>query len=141
MATGQDRAASANRQTERWAGLVDVAQALHALRVVDLLAQSLTLVQLHKVHPNRCSRWPSCSGRKGARQQCGLADPWEGASEPCPVEVVVDAHAVRLALQVAAPILPRDANVECGLGERRLTWRIYAPARRRQRSAAQGTQT
>ena len=78
-----------------------------AHRVGALVAELLPRVQLDEEERPRVGR-PRRGAREGAPQVGRLAHAREGALQPAPVEVVVDAHAVRLAVQVSAPERRQD---------------------------------
>ena len=110
-AGGLERVQLPRLQLQRRAGLVDVAEPLEQLGCVGaLVAERLALVQLHE--EQRPLRRPRRGAGEGAAQVGRLAYAGEGQLQPAPVEVVVDTHAVRLAVQVSAPEL-LGAATEC----------------------------
>ena len=97
MSAGVWRAA-AHWKANGGARLVYVAQALHELGVGTLLAHHLVLVQLYEVHRDGVLWWPRRGSRKGLGHEGRFTDVRKRASKPAPIEEVVHAHPIRLAL-------------------------------------------
>ena len=87
-----------------------------AYRVGALVAELLPIMQLDEEERPLVGR-PRRGAGEGAAQVGRLAHTREGELQTAPVEVVVDAHAVGLAVQVSAPELGQDEGAIGDLGD------------------------